>query len=130
MSQMFFWLLSKYGVGKFLSWGFLSYFLAHAREIFYGFKMNDDNFCSSCSHIFLTRVENRIIVYNLLGLLSHIFDRSEIVTAEHVLEMIDRSSFKILILENYHSLGKIFHRLIDFFLILKILFAQYNDVET
>lgn len=96
MSQMFFQLLSKYGVGKFLSWVFLSYFLAHAREIFHSFKMNDDNFCSSCSHIFLTRVENRIIVYNLLGLLSHIFDRSEIVSAEHVLEMIDRSSFKIL----------------------------------
>lgn len=75
--------------------GFLSYILAHAREIFHSFKMNDDNFCSSCSSIFLTRVQKWIIIYNLLGLLSHIFDRAEILTAEHILQMIDRSSFKI-----------------------------------
>lgn len=65
-----------------------------------------------------------------MGLLSHIFDRAEILTAEHILEMIDRSGFKILKhTGNYNSLGKLLHRLIDFFPILKILFAQYHDVE-
>lgn len=50
-------------------------------------------------------------MYNLLGLLSLIFDRAEMLTAERVLEEIDRPSFKILkctgkiiiLLENYFT---------------------------
>lgn len=112
---MLFQLSSKYRVGKVLSQNFFRYLVAHARDIFHSFIMNEDNFCSSCSSIFLTRVQNWIIIYDLLGLLSLIFDRAEILTAERILEMIDRPSFKILkCTGKINSLEKLFHRLIDF----------------
>lgn len=52
-----------------------------------------------------------------MGLLSHIFDRAEILTEQNTfLRWLTGLVLKYSnILENYSSLGKVFHRLIDFF---------------